>query len=312
MRKLSLSFDQPGFLAHQARFEPGDLDVDMSGKVCLVTGATSGLGLATCRALGELGAQVWMLCRDPERGARVRDQLRAETNNSTIQLAIIDLASQRSVGELADQLSPPHIDILVNNAGVLPDQREITEDDLELALATNLVSPFLLTHRLLPRLRAAPAARVISVSSGGMYTKRLDLRRLEGKSGRFSGLEAYAQTKRAQVVLNDLWAEKSTDSRVEFHAMHPGWADTKGVKSSIPRFWRVMRNRLRTPEQGADTIVWLCAARRLPGKSGSFWFDRQIAKTHLLPWTRETSAARERLWQQCCHWASIAHPAGPQ
>ncbi len=308
MRKLSLSFDQPGFLAHQARFKPDDLDVDMSGKVCLVTGATSGLGLATCRALSALGAQVWMLCRDSERGARLRDQLRQDTGNSDIHIAIVDLASQRSVIELADQIPSPHIDVLVNNAGVLPDERAITEDDLELTLATNLVSPFLLAHRLLPRLRAAQTPRVISVSSGGMYTKRLDLRRLEGKRGRFSGLEAYAQTKRAQVVLNELWAEKSPDGRVEFHAMHPGWADTRGVKSSIPRFWRVMRRRLRTAEQGADTIVWLSAVRRVPGKSGSFWFDRQIAKTYLLPFTRETREAREQLWQQCCQWANIAHP----
>ena len=105
---------------------------------------------------------------------------------------------------------------------------------------------------------------------------------------------AYAQTKRAEVILNELWAVKHPD--ITFSAMHPGWADTPAVRSSLPRFYKVTRALLRTAEQGADTILWLAVAPRLSGKSGLFWFDRAPVATHLGRWTKESSEDRERLW----------------
>jgi NAD(P)-dependent dehydrogenase (short-subunit alcohol dehydrogenase family) len=187
--------------------------------------------------------------------------------------------------------------VLVYNAGVLPDRRAPTADGLELALATNLVGPFLLTGLLLPALESAKG-RVVLASSGGMYTQRLDVAALfAGGPGPYDGVVQYARTKRARVVLNELLAEKLAGSGVTVSAMHPGWADTAAVRASFPRFHALTKGILRAPEEGADTVVWLAASRAAEGRSELFWFDREAVGTTPIPGTREPEEERGRLWQ---------------
>jgi NAD(P)-dependent dehydrogenase (short-subunit alcohol dehydrogenase family) len=197
------------------------------------------------------------------------------------------------------------VDVLVHNAGVLPDARVETRDGLELTLATHVAGPFLLTHLLKPRLLEARDGRVIWVSSGGMYTRRLSLRDPNWGQRRYDGVIAYAETKRAQVVLAELWAEAFACSSVVVNAMHPGWADTPAVQSSLPRFRRVTRSILRTPAEGADTVVWLAASPRARGWSGRFFFDREPRRTHLLPITRESTSDRRALWDLCARLCGV-------
>jgi NAD(P)-dependent dehydrogenase (short-subunit alcohol dehydrogenase family) len=170
---------------------------------------------------------------------------------------------------------------------------------VELTFATNVLGPFLLTKHLMPTLLASSPSRVITVSSGGMYTARLDAEdpQLEGR--KFDGPAFYAHTKRAEVVLNGLWSERRAHQGVAFHAMHPGWADTAGLKTSLPRFRRVMRPLLRDARQGADTIVWLATAPELDPRTGGFWHDRTPRPVHRLPRTCESRTERERLWGYC-------------
>jgi NAD(P)-dependent dehydrogenase (short-subunit alcohol dehydrogenase family) len=191
------------------------------------------------------------------------------------------------------------VDVLVHNAGVLPDHRVETRDSLELTLATHVVGPFLLTRLLRPRLLESKDGRVIWVSSGGMYTRRLSLEDPNWKQRDYDGVRAYAETKRAQVVLAELWAEDLAGSPVVVNSMHPGWADTPAVQSSLPRFHRLTRNILRTPAEGADTVVWLAASPAEGALSGRFFFDREPRRTHLLPFTRESEADRRALWALC-------------
>jgi dehydrogenase/reductase SDR family protein 12 len=198
------------------------------------------------------------------------------------------------------------LDVLVNNAGVLTLRRERTSTGLELTFATNVLGPFLLTELLLPKLRAAAPSRVITVSSGGMYTARLDVNDPQLDRREFDGPAFYAHTKRAEVVLNGLWAQRHAADGVAFHAMHPGWADTGGLRSSLPRFHRLMRPLLRDSRQGADTIVWLATARALEPPSGGFWQDRAPRPEHRLPRTRETRPERERFWTYCERLSGIA------
>jgi NAD(P)-dependent dehydrogenase (short-subunit alcohol dehydrogenase family) len=296
---IVLSFDRTGYRLHSASFDPEALCVDLAGKVCLVTGANSGIGFATAQALAARGATAWLLCRSPERGEQAARRLRAATGSHRVHLARLDVSSLSSVRAFADGFGAERVDVLVHSAGVLPDRRQQTPDGVELTLATNVVGPFLLTERLLPRLRAARGARVVLISSGGMYTQRLSVTDWRWKKRRFDGVAAYAQTKRMQVVLAELWAERHREDAIAFNAMHPGWADTPAVRTSLPRFWKAMRPLLRTPEEGADTVVWLAASRAAAGRSGLFWFDREPRATHLLPWTRETAAERARLWRLC-------------
>ncbi|MEZ4224260.1 MAG: SDR family NAD(P)-dependent oxidoreductase [Polyangiaceae bacterium] len=304
-KTVVLSFDASGFERHRRSFVDGELDVDLSGKTCLVTGANSGLGYATARGLALRGASVMMLCRNPERGRSARLALVDEVSGAgaarveeRVELAIVDLSELSSIRAFAERLEARAVDVLVHNAGALPDQYAETSDELELTLATHVVGPFLLSHLLLPRLRAAEHARVIWVSSGGMYTQRLDVSALTRPMSPYDGVKAYAATKRAQVVLSELFAQRWRDE-VDVNAMHPGWAATPGVEQSLPRFARLLGKRLRSAEQGADTILWLAAAKRLTGTSGGFYFDRQAVTTHLLPATRESDEARAALWNTC-------------
>jgi NAD(P)-dependent dehydrogenase (short-subunit alcohol dehydrogenase family) len=206
-----------------------------------------------------------------------------------------------SVRQFAERFAAqaPRLDVIVNNAGVLTQGRELSADGIELTLATNVLGPFLLTQLLIPTLQRSTPSRIVNVSSGGMYTQKLRADDLQSEQEDFDGPTAYARTKRAEVVLTEMWAQQLAGTGVSVHAMHPGWADTAGVRSSLPRFYRATRRLLRSPDQGADTIVWLGAAAEPSDSSGAFWHDRRRRPTHLLPGTRESDADRRRLWAEC-------------
>jgi NAD(P)-dependent dehydrogenase (short-subunit alcohol dehydrogenase family) len=130
-----------------------------------------------------------------------------------------------------------------------------------------------------------------------MYTQRLRVDELQMAPGLYDGAIAYARSKRAQVILTEMWAERLRDRGIVVHSMHPGWADTPGVSTSLPRFYKLSKPLLRTPEQGADTIVWLCASPEAGQSSGLFWHDRKPRPTHRMRRTRETEAERKALWE---------------
>jgi len=218
----------------------------------------------------------------------------------------LDVSSLADVRSLVDRRREA-VHLLVHNAGVLPLERSTTAEGHELTFATNVLGPFALTSLLLPRLREMNA-RVLTVTSGGMYPVKLSLGALQGHVSRFDGVAAYAQTKRAEVILNALWAGRETG--IAFHAMHPGWADTPGVQHSLPRFRSMTQGILRSPEQGADTLVWLAAAEGPGRASGQLWFDRAEVSPHAFPWTRESAADRASLWDLCERLTQTAR-AGP-
>jgi NAD(P)-dependent dehydrogenase (short-subunit alcohol dehydrogenase family) len=132
-----------------------------------------------------------------------------------------------------------------------------------------------------------------------MYTRRLQLADPQWQERSYDGVLAYAETKRAQVVLAELWAEVLDGTTVRAHSMHPGWADTPSVASSLPLFRRITRAILRTPAEGADTVVWLAASPRARETNGRFYFDRVPRRTHWLPGTRESQADRRAFWELC-------------
>lgn len=283
------SFDASGFRRHARSFVPGDLDVDLRGQELVVTGANAGIGRVVATELARRGGSVWMVCRDAGRGEDARAAIAAETGNAAVRLVRADMSVLGDVRALADAL-PARIDALVHNAGVLLDRRDRTPDGLERTFATHVGGPMLLTELVADRLAGG---RLVWVASGGMYSQRLRLPDLWEPPEPFDGVVAYAQAKRAQVILGELLAERLP--AVWTAVMHPGWADTGGVQRSLPTFRRLTRGILRTPAEGADTVVWLALARR--GPSGRFWFDRREAPTHLWPLTRESAADRAALWE---------------
>ncbi len=280
----------------------------LAGRHVVVTGASSGLGAATVVGLARLGATVHLLGRDQGRldaaVADVRRDLESAGGRPDADLvtSVCDVSDLDAVRVYAAKLSArvDSVHGLVHVAGVLPPQRLESAQGHELVYATHVLGPFLLTHLLRPLLRADGDARVVWVSSGGMYTRTLDASDPESTEREWSGTDAYARTKRMQVALARLWAERMRTDHVAVHAMHPGWAATPGVTASLPRFAKVAGPILRTPAQGADTIVWLTAAQPASvaaGCSGAFWSDRRPRSSSYLPGQQDPPGERARLWE---------------
>lgn len=302
------SFNRAGFEANRRGFDEEDLSVGAAGRTALVTGANSGIGLATSYGLARLGFDVWMLCRDEERGREARDAVAREVGEGRVHLAIVDMSDLASIRQVVGVL-PAKIDVLIHNAGVLPDQKQLTQDGIELTFATHVVGPYALTGLLLERLRRSDDARVIFVASGGLYLQRLDLSLPDVDAAHFDGTLAYANAKRAQLVLARVLGERLPG--LTFATMHPGWADTKAVRASLPKFHAVMGGLLRTAEQGADTVVWLAASDRPKGRAPQLWFDRRPAAEYPVPWTREAGGAGQALDRLCERKSGVTMRADP-
>ena len=277
----------------------------LAGRTVVVTGANSGLGKATVAGVVALGGAVEMVVRDARKGDRARREVLDAVPDAEITVAVCDLSDLADARRYAADLRGRRDAIfgLVHNAGVLPSQRSESPQGHELTLATHVLVPFLLTRELRGLLAAGAEpedpARVVFVSSGGMYTASLRSDDPEFRGGRYSGGAAYARTKRMQVVLAEMLGEELGRDPVVVHSMHPGWADTPGVADSMPGFHRVVGPLLRTSEQGADTVVWLLAAREPGRATGRFWHDRAPRPTHWLPWGYDTPGQRRALWELC-------------
>jgi NAD(P)-dependent dehydrogenase (short-subunit alcohol dehydrogenase family) len=285
----------------------------LNGLCAVVTGANSGIGFECALELARCGAQVILVCRDEMRGRQALAAIKERVPAATLDLVQADLSIMKQVRRAAREIRKraPRVDRLVLNAGVLLNEHQTTEEGLERTFATNVLGGFVLTAELLPHLQAAQGARVLHVTSGGMYTQRLDLDLLQGHvDGPFDGVVAYAQTKRAQVILNEMWAKRLDQYGVISLAMHPGWADTPGVETSLPRFHGLMRGLLRTPRAGADTLIWLATSKE-ELESGKLYFDRRRRRTVLFPGTRESVEQREALWRTCLNLGGIDEMALP-
>lgn len=300
---IVFSFGSTGYRVHSLAFDPADLDVDLYGRRIIVTGANAGIGYAAALGLAALGAEIVLLCRNRERGAEAAARIQAATGKRRVRVEVADMADLNSIRVAAERLVASDVDVLIHNAGLLPATRIETPQKLELTLATHVVGPHLLTRLLLPALERSKDARVIWVSSGGMYTQRLNLADPCWEERPYDGVVAYAETKRAQVVLAELWSERLARRKVSVNAMHPGWADTAGVRDSIPTFYKVARSVLRTPAEGADTIVWLAAAAAAREHTGQFFLDRTPRRTHYVPLTWESKEDRLKLWRLCERYA---------
>jgi NAD(P)-dependent dehydrogenase (short-subunit alcohol dehydrogenase family)/carbon monoxide dehydrogenase subunit G len=291
----ALGFTRFGYAHRKKSWRP--ISERLEGRTAVVTGATSGLGRVVAAELAALGARVVLVGRSREKLDRALAEIQEESGNFDVAAEQADLSLMSEVRALAGRLLEREkaIHILVNNAAVLPAEKTMTAEGLETAFATNLLSPWLLTRLLIPRLEASAPARIVNVSSGGMYLSGLDVDELLDPSDPYDGSRAYARAKRGLMVLTEAWAEELADSGVVVNAMHPGWADTPGVQDSLPAFHRLTRPVLRTPEQGADTIVWLAAATEAGQVSGKFWLDREPHLAAIFPGTAGSEPQRQRL-----------------
>jgi dehydrogenase/reductase SDR family protein 12 len=279
---LLFSFDRTGFRRHC----PTPLKrVALSGKKGIITGASSGIGLAVAKSLINQGLNAILIGRNRE---KVEADLKPYFH-------VLDMGNIKQVYAFAKNEVKSGIDLLIHNAGGMPNTLTLTAEGNEAMFASQVLGPYTLTRALADMGKLNPGCRIIFVSSGGMYAQKLDLSDLTFAKRPYNKYTGYANAKRAQVILGEKLSQKYPNFCVS--TMHPGWVDTPGVEASMPLFRKLINTRLRSPDEGADTVIWLATTSDTP--SGKFWFDRAEAPTTLFNLYDSTDEEKQRLWNLC-------------
>jgi NAD(P)-dependent dehydrogenase (short-subunit alcohol dehydrogenase family) len=285
----------------------------MKGKTVLVTGASSGIGLAAATALARMGARVLMVCRDAGRGERARAAVAGPATGPAPQLWLADLSSQRQIHRLAETLHRQscEIDVLINNAAAIFAQRELTEDGIEKTFATNHLAPFLLT--LLVGDLIVAGGRIVNVASEDHATK-LEFDNLGGEK-HYNFLAAYRRSKLCNILFTYELARRMKGAGITVNCVSPGPTGTRfgynmaGLAGLVPRVFMPVAGLFVSPEQGAHTLVHLASSPDVAGITGQFFLRMQKRQTK--PVTYDTQAAA-RLWDTSANLAGLESPALPR
>ena len=269
----------------------------LRGKTALVTGANSGIGKATAQELARMGARVVMVSRSEERGREAQEGIQQYSGNRSVDLLLADLSSQAEVRNLAQNFNEHYdrLDILVNNAGVIQRDRTLTEDGIETTFAVNHLAAFLLTNLLSDRLREGDGARVVTVSSEGHRWGGIDFDDLNGNR-KYRAFRAYGQSKLANILFTSGLAERMSGTGVTANCFHPGGVRTNFGFNGGPGaiIFTLMSPFLRSPEEGADTGVYLAASREVEGMTGKYLADRRLKAPSDEAYDKDI---QERLWR---------------
>ncbi|MDQ5813862.1 MAG: SDR family oxidoreductase [Actinomycetota bacterium] len=270
----------------------------MGGKVVLITGGTSGIGKAAATALAGMGATVVITGRNEERGKRALQEIREESGNDGVELILADLTVQDEVRRLAEELRERHnqLEVLVNNAGLVLSERTETPDGIETQLAINHLAPFLLTNLLLDLLKESAPSRIVTVSSDAHRWAKIDLDDLQSRK-RYRGMQVYGKTKLANIMFTYELAERLEGTGVTANCMHPGGVNTNfGNNQGGPMnlLFRLFKPFMRSPEQGADTLIYLASSPEVEGMTGKYLADRKVKAASDAAYDETT---RKRLWE---------------
>jgi NAD(P)-dependent dehydrogenase (short-subunit alcohol dehydrogenase family) len=273
------------------------MDFAMKDKVVVVTGATSGIGEVAADRLAQKGARIVFVARDRERGEAARKHFRAIAGQSdhTVHYAdLTKLADQKRVAkEIAD--SEPQIDVLINNAGAMFGSRQVTEDGLEKTFALNHMSYFTVTNILLDRLKATPGARIVSTASGAHVGNKLNFDDLQSEKS-YSPFAVYGRSKLMNILFTRELAKRLAGTGVTANCLHPGFVGTRfGDESGGLMSWviKLGKNFALTPEQGAETIIYLASSDDVAGKSGGYYDKKQLPAPSR---AAQSDADAKRLW----------------
>ena len=287
-----IQFSSIGYNSKRQGWKP--ISENLLNKTALVTGASTGLGRETALQLARLQASLILVARSEDKLKELKNEIQLEYGNKNVQIFTADLSLLAETRALAKKIKSKYkkLDILINNAGALFNNKFVTKEGNEQSLSLLLLSPVLLTHLLQPLLYKAKLARVVNVSSGGMYTSGLEIDDLQFANSEYNGKIAYARAKRGLVEISALMAKKWQADGILVNSMHPGWADTPGVENSMPGFYSFTKKILRDLKEGADSIVWLAAASEVQNLTGKFIFDRKPHLTSVLPGTQVNDEQR--------------------
>jgi NAD(P)-dependent dehydrogenase (short-subunit alcohol dehydrogenase family) len=279
----------------------------MQGRICLVTGSTSGIGKATALGLAKLGATVIVVGRDRDRGSAAVAEISAASGNPNVDLLLADLSSQASVRQLARDVQSryPNLHVLVNNAGGVYSQRSETVDGIETTFAINHLAYFLLTNLLLDLLKASAPARIVNVTSTAEARGSIDFEDLQGKR-QYRAFPAYAQSKLANVMFTYELADRLAGTGVIVNCVHPGMV-ASGFGQNNSGWMRLginlMRPFMKSPAQGARTPIYVASSPDVAGLSGKYFMDRKAVRSSRSSYD---AAIRHRLWQISAQMTGLA------
>jgi retinol dehydrogenase-14 len=286
----------------------------MRDKVCLITGATSGIGLATALGLAQQGATVILVSRNQERGTAALARIRAEAGSTSACFMAADLSVQAEVRQLAQDVQAryPRLDVLINNAGGVFHRRQESADGIEMTWALNVLGPFLLTKLLLHRLKAGAPARVLYVSSVMQRVARMHFEDLEGKQ-RYNRVRAYSQSKLALVLLAYEFSRRLDGMGVTVNALDPGFVATGVISGNGGWPWRLFQAVANlvavSPQAGAQTGLYLASSPDVAETTGQYFKGGKAVPSSAASYDL---AAAQRLWQTCLEMtgeaASLAFP----
>lgn len=269
------SFDLTGYLRHEKEFN--ETYQFPEGSKALITGGTSGIGEAAALEMIKHGVLVTIIGRGVMKGEAL------EKTHPNLNFKKMDMAEWSDFDSLVNQVDP--LDYLVLNAGGMPEKFSTNKQGIESQFASQLFGHYILTYKLAHAGKLKPGARIVWVTSGGMYLKSLDIHTIF-KNEKYDKVDNYANVKRAQVTLLPFFKKEFPNQIVT--AMHPGWAATPGVDEAIPGFAKIMKGRLRTPLQGADSILWLLSSKK-EIKLGGLYFDRKKVSPHFFWFTKKSN-----------------------
>lgn len=258
--------------------------MNLTNKLCIVTGANSGIGRATAQSFAADGAYVIMICRNEERAKAARQDIIDDTGNSGIKVILADLAIQNDVRSAADQINQEFdkVDVLVNNAGLIANEREETVDGIEKTLAVNHLAPFLLTNLLWDRLRQSKGARIINVSSEvhKLGAKVFDLENLQ-LTKNYSAMNAYGLSKLCNIMFTHELAKRAENSTITTYSLHPGVVRTQLAEEAgwaMKLFYWIGKPFMRSPKSGAETTIYLATSDDATSMNGQYFKDKNVTE----------------------------------
>ena len=281
----------------------------MDGKVCLITGATSGIGKATAMGLTSMGSSIVMVGRDRGRGEAALAEIKERSANASVELMLADLSSHREIHRLADEFKEayPRLAVLINNAGVIRSKRVTTADGIEMMFAVNHLAYFLLTNLLVDVLKASAPSRIVNVSSGDHSNGAIDFDDLQGEKG-YKGPKAYSQSKLATVLFTYELARRLEGTGISANCLHPGGRIPvrtnfgSGVSGVFGFMVRALRHLMISPEKGAETSIYLASSLEVEGLSGRYFVKKAEARSSDA--SHDERIAR-RLWQVSAELTSL-------
>jgi retinol dehydrogenase 12 len=277
----------------------------MKGKVCIITGSSTGIGFETALALAKMGATVIAVARNTDKVRQAIDDLIAGSGNDSIDGFDIDLSSQKYIRKRAAEIVKkyPVIDVLINNAGTWYSKLTYTEDNIEMQFAVNHLAYFLLTHELLPALIRSDDPRIINVASDSHFHGKMHFNDIN-LTQKYHGLRAYAQSKLANVLFTYEFERKKPNSKLSVNCAQPGLVKTNiGLKHTISFHglaWKIRRLSGISPAEGAETSIYLASSDEIKGVSGKYWDKMKIKKSSRGSLIKEDAARLWRLSERLC------------